>query len=226
MQGKYASSTDWSDLESVTTTSDSVDGLDRRNNPGSRHLTSPTKKRNPIVNVSSDNNRFLAPPLRQAPSKASLLSRFLRSITERKFDFQKDKKNISKPNSLYIKGGKVDQKMVKEFDKELDKEIQENLVLKKRESSGEKICLRMKEVFRRNIYRDKSEELYKVYKVRGSYMTNGESKPMLALLTDKTLYLTGEKADHTYSNQFVIPYNELDVIMVNILIFFFSHNIF
>ena len=79
--------------------------------------------------------------------------------------------------------------------------------------------LKLRELFKKHIYRDKTEELYKVYKVRSSYMTNGESKPMIALLTDKTLYLTGSKVDHTYSNQFVIPYNELDVIMVG-----FAHN--
>jgi hypothetical protein len=91
----------------------------------------------------------------------------------------------------------------------------------KREFSGEKVSLKLREVFKRNIYRDKCEELYKVYKVRSSYMNNGESKPMLALLTDKTLYLSGKKGEHTYSNQFVIPYNELDVIMVSYANFHF-----
>ena len=169
--------------------------------------------------LSSESNRLLAPPLRQAPSKSSLLSRFLRSITERKFELKKDKKNASKSNPLYIKGVKIDQGAVKEFDEALEKEIQENVAAGKREFSGEKISLKMREVFKRNIYRDKTEELYKVYKVQSSYMTNGESKPMLALLTDKTLYLTGQKGDHIYSNHFVIPYNELDVIMVSKLLF-------
>jgi len=102
----------------------------------------------------------------------------------------------------------------KDFNDNLDKEIQENVAAEKQEFSGEKVSLKLRELFKRHIYRDKTEELYKVYKVRSSYMTNGESKPMIALLTDKTLYLTGSKLDHSYSNQFVIPYNELDVIMV------------
>lgn len=227
-QGKYASSSDWSDLESVTTTSDYTD--DRRNSAGgsgttntttssssnSRHLASPIKKRNMTSIISGEgNNRLLVTALRQAPSKTSLLSRFLRSITERKFELKKDKKSQTRASPLYIKGAKIDQQGVKDFDEALEKEIQENVAAGKREFSGEKISLKLREVFKRNIYRDKTEELYKVYKVRSSYMTNGESKPMLALLTDKTLYLTGQKGEHPYSNQFVIPYNELDVIMVS-----------
>ncbi|XP_034945918.1 uncharacterized protein prd1 isoform X1 [Chelonus insularis] len=205
---KYNNSSDWSDVDSMTT---SADFDDRKN---SRHLASPVKKRNITSILPCDSGKFLtSSSLRQAPSSTSLLSRFLKSITERKFDVKKNKK-FSKPNSLYIKGVKVDGNSFKDFNENLEKEIQENIVAEKREFSGEKISLKLREIFKRHIYRDKSEELYKVYKVRSSYMNNGESRPMLALLTDKTLYLTGTKSDHTYSNQFVIPYNELDVIMI------------
>ncbi|XP_011495840.1 PREDICTED: pleckstrin homology domain-containing family M member 2 [Ceratosolen solmsi marchali] len=239
-QGKYASSSDWSDLDSVTTASDSTeerrlsvgngsggggggnggdggDGGDGGNGSGgssARHLASPLKKRNVTSILSGENSRLLAPPLRQAASKTSLLSRFLRSITERKFELKRETKSATKPNPLYIKGARVSQGIGRELDDALEKEIQDNVVADKREFSGEKISLKLREVFKNNIYRDKNEELYKVYKVRSSYMTNGESKPMLALLTDKTLYLSGQKGEHMYSNQFVIPYNELDVIMI------------
>ncbi|XP_046741434.1 pleckstrin homology domain-containing family M member 2 isoform X2 [Diprion similis] len=207
-QKKYAGSSDWSDLDSTTTSTD-ID--DRRN---SRHLSSPLKKRNVTAILSGDANKLVtSQPLRQAPSKSSLLSRFLRSVTERKFESKKVKKP-PKTNPLYIKGVKANQDSVKDFNDNLEKEIQENIAAEKQEFSGEKIGLKLRETFKRHIYRDKTEELYKVYKVRSSYMTNGESKAMLALLTDKTLYLTGSKLDHSYSNQFVIPYNELDVIMI------------
>ncbi|XP_014479663.1 PREDICTED: pleckstrin homology domain-containing family M member 2 [Dinoponera quadriceps] len=205
---KYANSnSDWSDVDSVATSD-----LEERKN--SRHLASPLKKRNMTAILSGENSsKLLAPPLRQAPSKTSLLSRFLKSITERKFEIKKNKKP-PKANTLYIKGVKTSYDSFKDFNDNLDKEIQENVAAEKQEFSGEKISLKLRELFKRHIYRDKTEELYKVYKVRSSYMTNGESKPMIALLTDKTLYLTGSKIDHSYSNQFVIPYNELDVIMV------------
>lgn len=203
---KYSSCGDWSDGDSMTTSAD----LDDRRN--SRHLASPLKKRN--VTAICDSGRLAVPPsLRQAPSSSSLLSRFLRSVTERKFEIKKNKKS-SKPTTLYIKGVKVNPGSFKDFNDNLEKEIQDNIVAEKREFSGEKISLRLREIFKRNIYRDKTEELYKVYKIRSSYMNNGESRPMLALLTDKTLYLTGSKVDNSYSNQFVIPYNELDVIMI------------
>lgn len=158
--------------------------------------------------------------LRQASSKTSLLSRFLRSITERKFELKKDnKKTLTKlNNALSIKRGKIDPATVKEVTDEVEKEMKEISSLRRKEIGGEKISPKLKEILKRNIYRDKTEELYKVYKVRSSYMTNGESKPMLALLTDKTLYLTGQKGSYAYSNQFVIPYNELDVIMVRVVI--------
>ncbi|XP_043283089.1 pleckstrin homology domain-containing family M member 2 [Venturia canescens] len=215
------SSSDWSDVDSIGT---STDVEERRN---SRHLASPLKKRNITCVLSSDSNRLMMPPLRQSggggvvggPSstKASLLSRFLRSITERKFDLnKKNTKKTPKPSPLYIRGAKADYDSFKDFNDNLEKEIQENMVAERQEFSGEKISLKLREIFKRHIYRDKSEELYKVYKVRSSYMNNGDSRPMLALLTDKTLYLTGSKSDHSYSNQFVIPYNELDVIMIGL----------
>ncbi|KAF7383056.1 hypothetical protein HZH68_014905 [Vespula germanica] len=204
---KYASSSDWSDVESVATS----DLEERKIN---RHLASPSKKRNMTsILTGESSSKLLAPPLRQAPSKTSLLSRFLRSITERKFESKKTKKP-QKANPLYIKGVKANYDSFKDFNDNLDREIQENVAAEKQEFSGEKISLKLRETFKKHIYRDKTEELYKVYKVRSSYMTNGESKPMIALLTDKTLYLTGSKLDHSYSNQFVIPYNELDVIMI------------
>ncbi|KAJ8687505.1 hypothetical protein QAD02_023299 [Eretmocerus hayati] len=213
LQGKCVNSSDWSDLESVTTTSESID--DRQSSSGgNRHLASPMKRINLISATSNENSRLNSAPLRQAPSKTSLLGRFLRSITERKLETKKDAKSKPKRSTLYIKGAKVDPALVKQFNEDLDKEICENAALVRREFSGEKIGANMREIIRRNVYRDKTEELYKVYKVRSSYMANGESKPMLALLTDKTLYLTGQKSDYTYSNQFVIPYNELDVILV------------
>lgn len=204
---KYTSSSDLSDVDS-TTASD----MDERRN--SRHLASPSKKRNMTSILTGESSTKLAPPLRQNPSKTSLLSRFLKSITERKFEVKRNKKS-QKTKPLYIKGIKTSYESFKDFNDNLDREIQENVAAEKLEFSGEKVSLKLRELFKKHIYRDKTEELYKVYKVRSSYMTNGESKPMMALLTDKTLYLTGSKIDHTYSNQFVIPYNELDVIMVS-----------
>ncbi|XP_076619070.1 pleckstrin homology domain-containing protein pruning defect 1 [Colletes latitarsis] len=206
---KYTSSSDWSDVNSVT-----MSDVDERRN--SKHLASPSKKRNmtSILTGESSNKLLTPPPLRQAPSsKTSLLSRFLKSITERKFEIKRSKKS-QKSNPLYIKGVKTSYDSFKDFNDNLDREIRENVEAEKQQFSGERVSLKLRELFKKHIYRDKTEELYKVYKVRSSYMTNGESKPMIALLTDKTLYLTGSKLDHSYSNQFVIPYNELDVIMI------------
>ncbi|XP_074109615.1 pleckstrin homology domain-containing protein pruning defect 1 isoform X2 [Cotesia typhae] len=205
---KYNNSSDWSDVDSMLTSADFED------KKTSRHLASPVKKSNMTSILPSDNGKLLSSSsIRQASSSTSLLGRFLRSITQRKFEVQKNKKTL-KNSTLYIKGIKVDLNAFKDFNEDLEKEVQENIVAEKQEFSGEKISLKLREIFKRDIYRDKTEELYKVYKVRSSYMTNGDSRPMLTLLTDKTLYLTGLKSDNIYSNQFVIPYNELDVIMI------------
>ncbi|KAH0549862.1 uncharacterized protein LOC123261517 [Cotesia glomerata] len=205
---KYNNSSDWSDVNSMSTSADFED------KKSSRHLASPVKKSNMTSILPSDNGKLLSSStIRQASSSTSLLGRFLRSITQRKFEVQKNKKT-SKNSTLYIKGIKVDLNAFKDLNDDLEKEVQENTVAEKQEFSGEKISLKLREIFKRDIYRDKTEELYKVYKVRSSYMTNGDSRPMLTLLTDKTLYLTGLKSDNIYSNQFVIPYNELDVIMI------------
>lgn len=200
-------SSDWSNVDS-----NAMSDLDERRN--SRHLASPSKKRNMTsILTGESSNKLAPPPLRQAPSKTSLLNRFLKSITERKFEIKRNKKS-PKTNPLYVKGVKTSYDSFKDFNDNLDREIQENMTAEKQEVTGEKVNLKMRELFKKYIYRDKTEELYKVYKVRSSYMTNDDSKPMIALLTDKTLYLTGTKPDNTYSNQFVIPYNELDVIII------------
>lgn len=226
---KYSWSDDISDMESVTTNTNTNSDMDESKagkGGNNRHLSSPVHRRNMTSVVGGNNTNATTSkllPLRQAPSKTSLLGRFLRSVTERKFQLNKRHKKQTKPNMLYIRGAKADYESFKDFNDNLEKEIQENTVDGLREISGEKISLKMREIFKHKIYRDKTEQLYKVYKVRSSYMTNGESKPMIALLTDKTLYLTGSKANHSYSNQFVIPYSELDVIMVSTGIFATVH---
>lgn len=203
----YTSQSDWSDLDSVVTVSD----VDDQKSYSGRHLSSPVRKRN-VTSVLSPEGKLSQPLGRQSASKSSLLNRFLRSITEKKFE-KKTKKKSTKPSPLYIKGAVVDASKFEDFNDLLEKEMNENGEVD--EWNDEKIGVELYDLFKRTIFRDKNEILYKVYKVSSSYMTNGESKPMLALLTNNTLYLTGMKANYKYSNQFVIPYTELDVIMVS-----------
>lgn len=203
---------DSSDHESTGT----LDFDDQKNS--SRHLASPLKKRSVTAILSSDNSKLLAPrnSVDRAPLKNSLLSRFLRSLTERKFENKKLAKKPSKLRTLYIKNAKFETSDFKELNDGLAREIREHINLKKEMSSKNyAISSEMRELFKRTIFRDKSEELYKVYKVRSSYMANEENEGLLSLLTNKTLYIAGSRNYNSYCNQFVIPYNELDMVMVS-----------
>lgn len=54
----------------------------------------------------------------------------------------------------------------------------------------------------------------KIFPVRSAYATNGSSKPLLIILTDATFYIAGTKPGHTYCNHFVLPYTELNTILI------------
>jgi hypothetical protein len=57
--------------------------------------------------------------------------------------------------------------------------------------------------------------LLQVFKVSSSYCSNGIGKPLLALLTNVSLYLTGVKSNYKYCNQLVMPYTDLDAMLVS-----------
>ncbi|KAJ8949469.1 hypothetical protein NQ314_008226 [Rhamnusium bicolor] len=53
-----------------------------------------------------------------------------------------------------------------------------------------------------------------VFPVRSAYTTNGDTKPLLVILTDNTLYIAGMKSNNGYCNHFVLPYTELNTILI------------
>uniref|UniRef100_A0A182IVQ3 PH domain-containing protein n=1 Tax=Anopheles atroparvus TaxID=41427 RepID=A0A182IVQ3_ANOAO len=63
------------------------------------------------------------------------------------------------------------------------------------------------------IYRNDSEVLMKVYKLFNGYSREGYMTPVLVFLTDRTLYVT-DQVRNRLCNKFVLPYAELDVILV------------
>lgn len=50
--------------------------------------------------------------------------------------------------------------------------------------------------------------------MRSVYSVSGESKPFVVILSNTTLYITGFKANHTFVNDFILPYSELDTILI------------
>uniref|UniRef100_A0A1Q3FD37 Putative pleckstrin similarity domain protein n=1 Tax=Culex tarsalis TaxID=7177 RepID=A0A1Q3FD37_CULTA len=66
---------------------------------------------------------------------------------------------------------------------------------------------------RLHIFRNENEVLMKAFKLYNGYSREGYMTPVLVLLTDKTLYVT-DQVRNRLCNKFVLPYSELDVILV------------
>ncbi|XP_049529878.1 uncharacterized protein LOC125948144 [Anopheles darlingi] len=66
---------------------------------------------------------------------------------------------------------------------------------------------------RLSIYRNDNEVLMKVFKLFNGYSREGYMTPVLVFLTDRTLYVT-DQVRNRLCNKFVLPYAELDVILV------------
>lgn len=66
---------------------------------------------------------------------------------------------------------------------------------------------------RLHIFRNDREVLMKVFKLYTGYSLEGHMTPVLVFLTDKTLYVTDFLRNRLF-NKFVLPYTELDVILV------------
>lgn len=50
--------------------------------------------------------------------------------------------------------------------------------------------------------------------MHSAYTTSGESKALLLFLTNTTLYICSCKPNNIYSNHFVLPYTELNTILI------------
>ncbi|XP_033606940.1 pleckstrin homology domain-containing family M member 2 isoform X2 [Cryptotermes secundus] len=150
----------------------------------------------------------LIPP-REVASKSSLLTRFMRSLTEKKFMQKKPKVALKPSRSLYIPGArKLDRTEV------LEQFITELHVMGHNVEQVAVGTPDLEETFRTQVFLDSLEVLYKVFKVSSSYYSTGIATPLLALLTNINLYLIGVKSNYTYCNKLVMPYTDLDAMLV------------
>lgn len=53
-----------------------------------------------------------------------------------------------------------------------------------------------------------------MFPVKSSYTTSGTCKPLLMILSNTTLYIAGLKSNNVYSNHFVLPYTDLNTILI------------
>lgn len=208
-----SSITDWSsDTETISDLSENA----------SRHLSSPKHKIHKVNHYSVQSLKISeldskSDILKPAASKTSLINRFLRNVTMKKImDAKLQKKQKTRTNKcmgLYLKGVKPDIQVCQDLDNELVEEIH---VIKKikvadiDDKLGSTTIVKLK----REVFRSTHEKLINYYKVRSSYSSNGESKPLLIFLTNATLYISGFKPNQSLFNQFVLPYTELDTILI------------
>ncbi|CAO1401335.1 unnamed protein product [Diamesa hyperborea] len=209
----------------------------------SRHLSSPLRKKrsdHPSVSGRMSPDLFNS----MGPSKTSLINRFLRNVTQKKIleatikknnFFQAKLKNERKlfGGNLYVKGVKPkDDSLIKDLNAEIAMEIemgsnsfelnddQDDMMasysVKKdfRFDGGVgEVRAEMFDVSNLQLLRSKSEILMKVYKLYTGYSNDGHMVPVLVFLTDQTLYVI-DLVRNKLCNKFVLPYSELDVILM------------
>ncbi|KAF5277776.1 hypothetical protein FQR65_LT03756 [Abscondita terminalis] len=218
---KYASSSATIDFSDSDTTWDVNEG------GHTRHLNSP--KRKPKANKysaysikidnfddRSDSDLSSAKSLlnmRASTSKTSLINRFLKNVTMKKaidLKLQKKQKVVKKYLNLYIPGVKPNFEKSKQLNIQIEREIIEGKKKNLARNESDTNLYR----FKNEIFRSCSEELIKIFPVFSAYTTSGENKPLIVVLSSTTLYITGFKHNNTYCNFFVLPYTELNTILI------------
>lgn len=209
-----------------------VDYSDVKNEMENSYLKLP-----PIMTLSSTStssktsliNRFL----RNVTQK-----KILEATIKKNSFFQSKLKNESKlfSGDLYVKGVKPkNEEFIRNLNDEIDMEVEmgcnslefedEDLnCLSKRSSvcsGGDLNCdlgigeIRIDLFNRKNLklFRDANEMMIKAFKLYTGYTNDGIMCPVLVFLTDKTIYVV-ELIHNELCNKFVLPYAELDVILM------------
>ncbi|ENN77317.1 hypothetical protein YQE_06143, partial [Dendroctonus ponderosae] len=55
---------------------------------------------------------------------------------------------------------------------------------------------------------------FKIFPIRSAYTTNGDSKPLLLVLTNRAIYVVSSKQSTEFSTHFVLPYTDLNAILI------------
>lgn len=163
-----------------------------------KHLESPKKSKvTPTVVLNNDMGLLLpAQPVRRVPSKSAFITKVQRS-SQNLYDSDEGSYSEVYPVTLF-------EKIIKPH-------------------SRKKFTSKLEEAFINNVFLNKNESLHKYYKVRSSYMSNGDNQPMLAIMSDTTLYFVALNSLRSYCNLFVIPLAEVDFILVSMINFICSN---
>lgn len=150
----------------------------------------------------------------------------LNSASERKRPYVKPgtpKKSFA--DQLYIPTQSKDPDLIKNLNEEIAMEIQTASPRKVMNRDGDNglncnlgIGELETELFRnssikQNIFNSQTEYLCKVFKLYTAYSKDGQMTPVLVFLSSKAMYIT-EMANNKLSKRYVLPYAELDVILL------------
>ncbi|XP_063223989.1 pleckstrin homology domain-containing family M member 2 [Bacillus rossius redtenbacheri] len=143
--------------------------------------------------------------------KTAILNRFMKSVAEKRTCKQKNTPSKAF-GLLYVKGLRRNLEIAKQNQEEIEEVLQQSKVLSK--LNRQTYPLHLEKIFKNHIFMNTEECLYKVFKVRGSYFLDESNEPLLAVLSDTCLYLTGMKNHNRFYVHRVMPYQYLDVVIV------------
>lgn len=163
--------------------------------------------------------------LNQTASKACLVNRFLRSITEKKISNRRSaaalaalnkKKSSFRTLSLHVCGAKPSDELSQELLIELGEELNDFML--KSPHSHSHIHTFMVNVepslnclLSSQLQLPIGETIFKVLKVRDSILNcNGERLPLLAIMSDEALYVL----NHVLKSHAVLPYSDISFVVV------------
>lgn len=143
--------------------------------------------------------------LKEAPSKTSLVNRFLRSIPERKM---LKRKKVEHKSPFYIRGAKPDENLSKKLIEKVEMEIQQSSISERK--GAEVVSEDMRTAIENFVLLNTDEQIYKVYRV-----STLDGLPLLTVLTSTTIYLTGlDPVTEKYCNFHVIAHKNLDTVII------------
>lgn len=233
---------DWSDTETISDLTDISTSTRHLNSP-KRHASKPNHYtvqnfkpeydlRPKAEDIKSELESSKGAFLRPSSSKSSLINRFLRNVTMKKMldiKLQRKLKNSKKLIDPYLKGVKLERDVNKTLDKEIEEEIQKGREAKQNTNAqgksnkefkyleglkNEMLLSRNLGRLRNDILRNKSEKIIKIFPVFSAYTTSGESRPLFLIIADSTLYIASYNMTNSYCNHFVLPYMELNTVII------------
>lgn len=155
-------------------------------------------------------------PLRASSSKSSLINRFLRNVTVKKMlDLKVEKKQQFSTHylSLVVNGGCKNDVEEARIKKVLEDEISKGKMLVSKAKDAD-VDANLQQLFRRDVFRNRSEKMLHSFSVKSSYSTSGDCQQLIVAITECCLYVVGYTHPDNWCNHFVLPYTDLNTVII------------